>query len=275
MSHFLDRLTFFKRDAEAFANGHGITTTEDRSLGGRLPQALAARQGRALHAWRQLHRLLLLEDLRQGRHRHLGNPADGLSAHAARPAQPRAARLLPRGELQLVSLFGQPREISAGALAPAEAVARGADAAGAGGGLGIHRREPGEAGQLHQGARPRRLRARHLGRGDGDHRRRQCLHGEDLRAGPHLRLLADPGHVDGLLCGGLALPVAASAACACRSTTGTATCRRPLRRPGASRPTFRNRPTGTMPASSSCGARTFRRPARRMRISTPRRAIAA
>jgi nitrate reductase alpha subunit len=31
MSHFLDRLIFFKRDAETFANGHGITTTEDRS----------------------------------------------------------------------------------------------------------------------------------------------------------------------------------------------------------------------------------------------------
>jgi nitrate reductase / nitrite oxidoreductase, alpha subunit len=31
MSHFLDRLTFFKRPAEAFSQGHGITTHEDRS----------------------------------------------------------------------------------------------------------------------------------------------------------------------------------------------------------------------------------------------------
>jgi nitrate reductase alpha subunit len=30
MSHFLDRLTFFKRATEPFSNGHGITTTEDR-----------------------------------------------------------------------------------------------------------------------------------------------------------------------------------------------------------------------------------------------------
>ncbi len=30
MSHFLDRLTFFTRAAEPFANGHGITTNEDR-----------------------------------------------------------------------------------------------------------------------------------------------------------------------------------------------------------------------------------------------------
>ena len=30
MSHFLDRLTFFKRGDEPFADGHGITTHEDR-----------------------------------------------------------------------------------------------------------------------------------------------------------------------------------------------------------------------------------------------------
>eukprot|EP01037_Dinobryon_pediforme_P017516 gene17516-17716_t len=31
MSHFLDRLTFFKRVPSEFSNGHGITTSEDRS----------------------------------------------------------------------------------------------------------------------------------------------------------------------------------------------------------------------------------------------------
>ena len=30
MSHFLDRLTFFKKVSEPFSNGHGITTDEDR-----------------------------------------------------------------------------------------------------------------------------------------------------------------------------------------------------------------------------------------------------
>jgi nitrate reductase / nitrite oxidoreductase, alpha subunit len=30
MSHFLDRLTFFNRIDGTFANGHGITTREDR-----------------------------------------------------------------------------------------------------------------------------------------------------------------------------------------------------------------------------------------------------
>ena len=38
-----------------------------------------------------------LEDLRQIRDRHLGNPADGLPAHPRRSAQSRAARLRPRG----------------------------------------------------------------------------------------------------------------------------------------------------------------------------------
>jgi nitrate reductase alpha subunit len=31
MSHFLDRLTFFRKTTEPFAGGHGVTTTEDRS----------------------------------------------------------------------------------------------------------------------------------------------------------------------------------------------------------------------------------------------------
>ncbi len=31
MSHFLDRLTFFRRETETFSNGHGIVTHEDRS----------------------------------------------------------------------------------------------------------------------------------------------------------------------------------------------------------------------------------------------------
>jgi nitrate reductase alpha subunit len=31
MSHFLDRLMYFSKDRESFADGHGVTTTEDRS----------------------------------------------------------------------------------------------------------------------------------------------------------------------------------------------------------------------------------------------------
>ena len=49
MSHFLDRLTFFKRAGEPLSDGHGIT--------------------HGAH----LHRLVFVEDLSQGWHRHLGN----------------------------------------------------------------------------------------------------------------------------------------------------------------------------------------------------------
>ena len=126
MSHFLDRLTFFRKQVDTFADGHGIVTERAAGLGGRLSQALAARQDRALHPRRELHRLLLVEDLRQGRHRHLGDAADRLSAHPAGPAEPRAARLRARRQLLLVPVFGQPREAPDGARPAAEAVARGA-----------------------------------------------------------------------------------------------------------------------------------------------------
>ena len=48
--------------------------------------------------------------------------------------------------------------------------------------------------------------------------------------------------------------------------------RRPRRRSGASRPTCRNRPTGTTPTTSSHGAPTSRRPVRRTLTSSPRSA---
>ena len=70
-------------------------------MGGVLPQPLAARQGRAQHPRRQLHRRLLLERLRQGRHRHLGDAGDRLSAAGGGPAALRAARL-PAGHLLLL-----------------------------------------------------------------------------------------------------------------------------------------------------------------------------
>ena len=30
MSHFLDRLTFFRKNVDTFSNGHGVTTNESR-----------------------------------------------------------------------------------------------------------------------------------------------------------------------------------------------------------------------------------------------------
>ena len=177
-------------------------------LGGRLPAALAARQDRALDPWHQLHRLVQLEDLRQERAGHLGDPADRLSAHPARDAEPRAARLLARGQLLLVSLQRQPPEIPAGPRPAAQALARGPQDAGAGRSLGLDRRGSGQGQGLQVDPRHGRLRALDLARGQRDHRRRQRLHGQDLRPRPRGRLLADPGHVDGLLCRRHALSVA-------------------------------------------------------------------
>ena len=144
MSHFLDRLTFFTRPGEVSRTATASHAGRP-SLGRRLPQALAARQDRALDAWRELHRLVLLEDLRQGRNRHLGNAADRLSTHACRFAEPRAAWLRAWRQLFLVPLFRQPGEISARPLAPAQVVARSARADDAGRGLEVHRRKSREA----------------------------------------------------------------------------------------------------------------------------------
>ncbi len=62
-------------------------------LGGVLPEPLPARQGGAQHARRELHRRLLLERPREGRHRDLGDPGARLPAPraATSPATSRAA----------------------------------------------------------------------------------------------------------------------------------------------------------------------------------------
>ena len=66
-----------------------------------LPGPLEPRQGGPLHARRQLHRLVLVEGLRQGRDHHLGDPADRLPVGRARTsrstsrAAARAARRSP------------------------------------------------------------------------------------------------------------------------------------------------------------------------------------
>ena len=175
-------------------------------VGGRLPQPLGARQDRALDAWRELHGLLLLEDLREGRHRHVGDAADGLPAHALGHAQPRAARLLAGRLVQLVPVQREPRQVSDGARPAAQELACGAPCARPGGRVDVDRRGRREAPRLPERARPGRLRALELGRGQRDRRRRQRLYDQEVRPGPRRRLLADPGDVDGQLCGGQPLP---------------------------------------------------------------------
>ena len=177
-------------------------------MGGQLPPALAVRQDRALHARRELHRVVQLEGLRQERAGHLGNPADRLPAHAARPAEPRAARLPARRQLLLVPVQRQPAQVPADAQRAAQALARGAQGQLAGRSLGEHRRGPGEGDELQEQARHGGLRARGLGRSQRADRGRQPVHREAVRPGSRDRFLADPGHVDGVLCRWRTLPVA-------------------------------------------------------------------
>ena len=87
--------------------GHGLRRPAHPDQGGRprgrrlLPGPLEPRQGRPLHPRRELHRLVLVEGLRQGRDHHLGDPADRLPVGRARtarstsPAAARAARRSP------------------------------------------------------------------------------------------------------------------------------------------------------------------------------------
>ena len=206
MSHLLDRLNFLQpKELETFADGHGQVTRESRDW-----EDVYRNRWRHDKIVRSTHGvnctgLVLVEDLRQVRDRHLGDAADRLSAHAARPAEPRAARLRPRRELQLVPLQRQPGEDAAGARPADEDLAPAARDDDADKGVGGDPAGPGAAGRLCDPPRQGRPRARALGRGDRDHRGRERLHGQDLRPRPRLRLLADPGDVDGQLRRRLAL----------------------------------------------------------------------
>ena len=68
--------------------------------GGVLQGTVAPRQGGAVHPRGELHRLVLVEGVRQGRHHHLGDPADRLPVHrpglaGVRAGAARAARRSP------------------------------------------------------------------------------------------------------------------------------------------------------------------------------------
>ena len=73
-----------------------------------LPGPVEPRQGGALHPRGELHRLVLVEGLRQGRDHHLGDPADRLPVGRAGPAGVRAPRLPARCGLLLVHLLARP-----------------------------------------------------------------------------------------------------------------------------------------------------------------------
>ena len=206
MSHFLDRLTFFIAAREpsptATASPPARTAPWEDAYRNRWAHDKIVRS----HARRQLHRLVLVEDLRQGRHRHLGDAADRLPAHALGHAQPRAARLRPRRAVLLVPVqrnrvkypMVRGRLLNAGARPRDRARSR-----------------PGRIVEDRQARRDyQQVRGLggfvrvELGRGQRDRRRRQHPHHQEAWPGPHHRLLADPGDVDGQLRRGQPLPVA-------------------------------------------------------------------
>ena len=94
-----------------------------------LPGPVEPRQGRPLHPRRELHRLLLVEGLRQGRDHHLGDPADRLPL--GRPGLPgvRAPRLPARRGVLLVHLLADPGALPLRPRRPAADVPRGQGAA--------------------------------------------------------------------------------------------------------------------------------------------------
>ena len=174
-----------------------------------LPRPLAARPGRPLHPRRQLHRLLLVEDPRQGRDRRLGDPADRLPLQRAGRSRVRAARLPPRRLVQLVRLLAAAGALPVRARRAARPLPGGARADGRPRrGVGGDRRGSREGAQLQGAARQGRLRARLVGRGRRSDLGRARAHDPPLRARPGRGLLADPGDVDGLLFRRHAVPVA-------------------------------------------------------------------
>lgn len=76
MSKFLDRFRYFKQKGETFADGHGQLLNTNRDWEDGYRQRWQHDKNRPLYPRGKLHRLLQLENLRQKRSGHLGNPAD-------------------------------------------------------------------------------------------------------------------------------------------------------------------------------------------------------
>ena len=172
-----------------------------------LPRPLEPRQGRALDPRGQLHRVLLVEGLRQGRHHHVGGAADRLPVDGSRPARLRATRLPARCGVLLVHLLPDPDPLPLRPRRAARPLPRRQEAVRRpGAGVGLDRPGRREGDGVQEGAWQGRPRPRHVGRGRRDRRRRARLHRQALGARPDRRLLAHPGDVAGLLRLRVALP---------------------------------------------------------------------
>ena len=200
MSHFLDRLSYFSQPREGVLRRPRRHHRRRPHLGRRLPQPLGARQDRAHHARRQLHRLAA-----RGRStsRAASSPGKPSRPTTRAPAGtcPTTSRAAARAAPATAGICTAPTGSSTRwcAAGCCKTLARGAPGTRPGRRLGQHRRGRRQAPRLPAGARPRRLRALELGRGQRDRRRRQRLHDQEARPRPRDRLLADPGDDHGQL----------------------------------------------------------------------------
>src|SRR5699024_10285203 len=95
-----------------------------------LPGSLEPRQGRALHTRGELHRIVLLEGLRQRRNHHLGGATDRLPVGGTGQPRVRTAWLPPWRSVLLVHLLTDPDPLPVRARRPAGDVPKGPTAVG-------------------------------------------------------------------------------------------------------------------------------------------------
>ena len=181
------------------------TVTRQRWPAGRcvLPGPLEPRQGGPLHPRRQLHRVVFVEGVCQGRHHHLGDPGDRLPVGGPGPARVRAARVPARRRVFLVHVLADPGAVS---RMPVACWSRCTGKPRPGSGDPVLawadiQADPAAPAALSAGPRQGRVGAGELGRGHRADRGRARAHHQDLRAGSGCRLLADPGDVDGVVRG--------------------------------------------------------------------------
>ena len=260
MSHFLDRLTFFNRVVDTFSDGHGIVTNEDRR-------------------WEDGYR-------KRWQHDKIVRSTHGVNCTGScswkiyvkggivtwetqQTDYPRTRPDLPNHEPRGCSrgasyswylYSAQPREISAGALAAAQAVARGARRC-------ARRSQPG-----HRSSKIRESAALHeQARGLGGFVRATWDEVNEIIAAANAYTVKKygPDRVIGFspipamsmvsLRGRLALSVAARRRLHVVLRLVLRPAAVPARKPGASRPTCRKAPIGTIRAFSFCGVPTCRK----------------
>ncbi len=110
LRHFRCSQTNECNHESSLARGWGEVRRRRAGMGGPLPATVAVRQGGPLDPRGQLHGLLLLECLCEGRDHRVGNPEGGLPEGGSGPPGVRAPGVPARRHLFVVRLQPHPRE---------------------------------------------------------------------------------------------------------------------------------------------------------------------